>query len=220
MPRTPRALLLALLAAAPAARAGELHGTVRYAGPERPRPERAVSKDRDACGASVNDESLLVNDGRLANVVVEVRGVPGPAPAPVRGALAQVRCRFSPHVQALPVGSTLSVGSSDAVLHSVHGWRGRSTAFNLALALPGEQAEQRLSRAGLVQVRCDVHDWMSAWIAVVEGPAAVTGLDGRFAIASLPPGSYTLVAWHERLGERTVAVQVPETGTAAVELVY
>lgn len=213
-------LLIALLAAAPAARAGELRGTVRYAGPERPRPDRAVAKDREACGPSAPDESLLVNQDRLANVVVEVRGVPG-APPPARGALAQVRCRFAPRVQALPVGSTLSVGSSDAVLHSVHGWRGRSTAFHLALARPGEQAEpQRLLRPGRIQVRCDVHDWMAAWIAVVEGPAAVSGADGRFAIGGLPPGSYTLVAWHERLGERTAAVVVPEAGTATVELDY
>jgi len=202
------------------ARGGELRGTVRHGGPDpRPAP-RAVGKDREVCGQSAPDESLLVSRGRLANVLVQVRGVPGPPPPPAQGVLAQVRCRFSPRVQALPVGSRLVVRSSDAVLHNVHGWRGRSTAFNLALALPGEQVEQTLSRPGLIRVGCDVHDWMAAWIAVVEGPAAVTGPEGGFAIGGLPPGSYTLLLWHERLGERTAAAVVPETGVATVELAY
>jgi hypothetical protein len=144
--------------------------------------------------------------------------VAGPPPAPARGALAQVGCRFVPRVQALPVGSTLSVGSADAVLHNVHGWRGRATAFDLAQSLPGDRAEVPLPRAGLVQVRCDVHDWMAATVAVVEGPAAVSGADGSFAISGLPAGKYTLRAWHERLGERTAEVAVPESGAAQVEL--
>lgn len=210
------ALCLALLAASPAG-AGEVRGVARYAGPEGPRPPRPVGKDREVCGTSAPDESLLVNGGALANVLVEVRGLPGPPPPPARGSLSQVRCRFEPRVQAVPVGSTLAVRSGDAVLHGVHGWRGRATVFSLAMAMPGEE-QLLLARPGLVQVRCDVHDWMVAFVAVVEGPAAVTGPDGSFAIAGLPPGSYTLWAWHERLGERTAAVTVPAEGMATVDL--
>lgn len=215
-----RPILLVLLLATPAARAGDLRGTVRYGGPEAKAAARQVGKDREACGSSVLDESLLTAGGRLANAVVQVRGVPGPPPAPMRGSLDQVRCRFTPRVQALPRGSTLDIATSDAVLHSVHGWIGRATAFNHAQSMPGERAAQVLERPGIIQVRCDVHDWMTAWIVVTEGPAAVTGADGSFLVRDLPAGSYTVVFWHERLGERAATVAVPASGTATLDASY
>lgn len=213
------AALLALLLPA-AARAGELRGTVRYAGAAPKAAALPVHKDQEACGASVPDESLLVAGGGLANVVVQVRGVSGPAPRPVRAELDQDHCRFRPHVQAVPVGSTMDIVSSDPVLHNVHGWIGRATVFNQAMPTPGQRMPRRLDRPGIIQVKCDVHDWMSAWVLVVEGPAAVTGADGGFAVKDLPPGSYTVVAWHERLGERIAQVTVPAAGAASLEIRY
>ena len=79
---------------------------------------------------------------------------------------------------------------------------------------------KRLDRPGIIQVKCDVHDWMSAWVLVVEGPAAVTGAGGGFAVKDLPAGSYTVVAWHERLGERIAQVTVPAAGAASLEIRY
>ena len=213
------AALLALLLPA-AGRAGELRGTVRYAGAAPPAAALPVHKDQEACGASVPDESLLVAGGGLANVVVQVRGVSGPAPRPVRATLDQDHCRFRPHVQAVPVGSTMDIVSSDPVLHNVHGWIGRATVFNQAMPTPGRRMPKRLDRPGIIQVKCDVHDWMSAWVLVVEGPAAVSGADGGFALKDLPAGSYTVVAWHERLGERIAQVTVPADGAATVEIRY
>jgi plastocyanin len=218
MPR-PSAALLALLLALPA-RAGELRGTVRLGGAAPLPASLAVSKDRQACGESVPDETLQVKDGLLANAVIQVRGLASP-PAPARGRLDQVGCRFAPHVQALPRGSTLDIASSDPVLHNVHGWVGRATAFNQAMASKGQQVAKVLERPGIIQVRCDVHDWMSAWVLVTEGPAAVSGADGRFAIAGLPAGRYTVLAWHERYGELVVGeVEVPATGAAALEVAF
>jgi len=218
---TPSRLLpLVLLLAAPAARAGDLRGTVRYGGPEAKPATREVGKDREACGSAVPDESLLVAGGRLANAVIQVRGVPGPPPAAARGTLDQVRCRFTPRVQVLPRGSALDITTADAVLHSAHGWFGRSTAFNHAQSMPGERTTQVLERPGIIQVRCDVHDWMTAWIVVTEGPGAVTGGDGSFLIRNLPAGTYTVLLWHERLGERTATVSVPEAGAGTLDFSY
>jgi hypothetical protein len=215
------ALLAALGAPCPRpALAGELRGTVHLAGPLPGAAPVEVHKDRESCGTSAPDESLLAEGGRLANAVVQVRGVPGPPPAPVHGALDQVRCRFVPRVQVLPRGSTLDIVSSDPVLHNVHGWIGKATVFNQAMALAGRRVPMRLERLGIIQVRCDVHDWMSAWVVVTEGPAAVTGADGSFAVKDLPAGSYTVVAWHERLGERVAQVTVPADGAASVEIRY
>jgi len=212
-------LLAALLALVPGpGRAGEILGTVRLAGPAPRSAPLPVHKDRETCGGEVPDETLLAEGGLLANAVVELRGTGGPPPAPVRAGLDQKGCRFVPHVQAVPAGSTLDIVSSDPVLHNVHGWIGRATVFNQAMALAGKRVPRVLPRPGLIQVRCDVHDWMSAWVVVTEGPAVVTGPDGRFAFRGVAPGRYTLVAWHERLGEKVAEAVVTAEGAATVEL--
>lgn len=222
MPRAPLlaalalALTLALTLAAPAARAGDVVGTLRYRGSPPALPAAEVTKDGATCGTAQPDESLAVKEGRLARAVVEVVGAP--RPAPVRATLGQERCRFVPHVQAVPAGSTLTVTNGDPILHSVRGWAGRRTRFDLALAARGDRAEAPLERPGVLQVRCDVHAWMTAWIVVTDGPAAVSGEDGGFAVRGVPAGAYDVRVWHERLGERTVRVEVPAQGAVRVDL--
>ncbi|WP_176063213.1 carboxypeptidase regulatory-like domain-containing protein [Anaeromyxobacter diazotrophicus] len=213
------ALALALAALGPAARAGDVVGTVTFQGAPAPLPAAPVTKDGATCGASQPDESLKVSPaGRVALAVVEVEGAP--RPPPVRAALGQDRCRFAPHVQAVPAGSTLEVANGDPILHSVRGWAGRRSRFELALASRGDRAEAALERPGVIQVRCDVHAWMIAYVVVTAGPAAVSGDDGTFAVRGVPPGEYTVRAWHERLGERTLRVTVPAEGAARADFSY
>lgn len=215
------AALAALGLALPAvARAGDVRGTVRYAGSPAAAPALEVTKDRRACGESAPDESLVVSDGGLANVVVRLV-VPGAKGDPGRVTLDQQRCRFVPHVVAAVAGSTLDVLNGDPILHGVHGWAGVATAFNLPMPLQGQKKPQLLARPGVIRVGCDVHGWMSAWIVVVDGPHfAVTDGSGSFAIAGVPPGTYTAIAWHERLGERIGSVTVPAAGAVSLELSY
>jgi plastocyanin len=200
------------------ARAGDVTGTVEFTGDGSPRAALTVTKDGQACGAGVPDESLLVANGRLANVVVTVKGAP-PAP-PSAVTLDQQRCRYVPHVQTAPLGSTLEIVNSDPVLHNSHGWLGRMTRFNVPTPEKGMRVPARLDRAGLVQVRCDVHGWMSAYVVVPDGRAAVAGADGSFTIRDVPAGTYAVTAWHERLGEKTVQVTVPAQGEARVQFSY
>lgn len=209
---------LALLLAAGPAGAGDVTGVVRYGGAAPPAPALPVTKDQGACGREVPDESVLVAGGRLANAVVSLAGAPGAPPA--RATLDQRGCRFVPHVQAVPRGSTLEILNGDPLLHSVHGWQGHATRFDVPTAEQGARVPVRLDRAGVIQVRCDVHAWMSAWLVVTEGPAAVTGADGSFTLRGVPPGRYTLTAWHERLGERSAQVTVPAEGEVRVELAF
>lgn len=210
--------LVAATMAAGTARAGTVSGVVRYAGAVPAAAPLPVTKDGATCGATVPDESLLVEGGRLAGAVVTVKGAP--APPPIRAALEQRRCRYLPHVQALPVGSTLEVGNGDPILHSVHGWAGRRSRFEVVTPDQATKVPVRLDRAGPIQVRCDVHSWMSAWVLVVDAPAAVTGKDGAFTIGEVPAGTYTVTAWHERAGERTATVHVPAQGEARVEFTF
>jgi plastocyanin len=159
-----------------------------------------------------------VTAGGVARAVIEVEGAP--ATPPVKATLDQQRCRFVPHVQAVPLGSTLDIANGDAVLHNIHGWLGRMTRFSVPTPSKGARGTAKLDRAGVVAVRCDIHGWMSAWIVVSDAPAAVAGADGAFAIRGVPPGSYLVTAWHERLGEKSARVTVPAEGAARVEFTY
>jgi hypothetical protein len=118
------------------------------------------------------------------------------------------QCVFVPHVQALPLGSLVIV-NADPVMHNTHGFHDKATAFNVALPLKNQRIERPLKKPGLMRVECDAHGWMLAWIYVAENPYhAVTKKDGTFAISDVPPGAYTLVAWHEATGEVEVPVTV------------
>jgi plastocyanin len=209
---------LALTVVADAASAGTVRGKVWVARPGAAPAPLPVTKDGDTCGREVADESLLISGGRLANVVVTLRGLPAPPPA--RLTLGQERCRFVPHVQVAPVGSTLEIVNGDPVLHNVHGWAGHASRFNVPTPVQGARIPTKLDRAGLIQVRCDVHGWMSAYVWVVDAPAAVTGRDGTFTLSGVPAGTYTVTAWHERMGERTLQVTVPAQGDVSVEIAY
>jgi plastocyanin len=215
-PALAAALLLALSPSA--ALAGDLKGVVRFKGAAPTLAPLETTKEKAVCGNSVPDESLQVSGGMLRNVVVIVKGAP--APAPGKGVLDQRSCRYVPRVQALPVGSTLEVVNGDPTLHNVHGYLGQATAFNLAMPSKDSRLARQLKKPGLVVVRCDVHAWMSAYVWVVESPAGVTGADGGYAIEGIPPGTYEVTAWHEKLGERKGTATVPATGAATLDFTF
>jgi hypothetical protein len=217
MTRAIAALAAAVIALAEA-RAGEVRGVVRFEGAAPPSRRVAVTKDQRTCGEELPDEGLVLADGKLANVIVTVRGAP--AAPPSRASLDQRGCRFVPHVQVVPVGSMLDLLNGDPLLHSVHGWAGRITRFDVPMSSERARSPAPLDKPGLIAVRCDVHGWMAAWVLVADSPAAVSGADGAFAIGGVPAGTYTVTAWHERLGERTAQVKVPPDGAARVDFAY
>jgi len=218
MSRPHNALMALALAAAAPAQAGEIQGVARLVGPPpRPAPIE-VTKDRSACGESVPDEQVQAANGLLANVVVTVKGAP--APKPGKAVLDQQRCRYVPHVQAVALGSTLDIVNGDDILHNVHGYIGSASAFNVAMPVKNQRVPRKLEKPGLILVRCDVHAWMSAWLLVTDTAFAVTGPDGAFTVPDVPPGTYTVKAWHESLGERTASVTVPASGAATLELTF
>lgn len=210
--------LLVLVLSAGAARAEDVRGTVKFTGAAPKLAPLPVTKDQSACGASVPDESVALADGKLANVVVVVKGAP--APAGKAAVLDQQRCKYLPHVMTASAGSTLEILNSDPVLHNSHGYLGPASAFNVALPLKNQKVTRRLDKPGALKVKCDVHPWMSAYVFVADGPSAVTGGDGGFSISGVPPGTYTVTAWHERFGEKSAQVTVPASGAGTVEFSF
>lgn len=161
-------------------------------------------------GGPFYDESLVISADRgLANVVVSVSdGLSGwlreefPPPSEV-AVLDQQKCTFVPHVVAVMVGQQLLVKNSDPLVHNVHVMAVNNPQANLGQLSFGQTETGPFEAPEVFRIKCDVHPWMEAWVRVVDNPFfAVTGRDGRFTIHGLPPGTYTLKAWHEQLGIR------------------
>jgi hypothetical protein len=201
---------------------GTISGFVRYAGePPSPTP-LAITKDREVCGTSrVYGQSLIVgHDHGVANAVVTVSGVAlrrplEPAP-PVR--FDQKACQYIPHVAVFPAGSTVLILNSDGILHNIHT---ESTANPVIdLAQPGFKRQIRVTikEPEVIKVTCDAHNWMEGWWYVTSTPYyAITDGDGHYTIYDVPPGSYTLRVWQERLVTQAQHVVVKPDAAAAAD---
>ena len=159
------------------------------------------------------DESLVVAEGKLANVVVSVKADDLKGEAPKDPAVIdQKGCQYHPHVIAVMVGQQIVVKNDDTFLHNVHALSIDNPAFNFGQPTKdttGRKVEP-MKTAERFKIKCDVHPWMGAQMAVFEHPYfAVSKEDGTFKIpGNLPDGEYTLHAWHEKLGEKEIKVNV------------
>lgn len=203
---------------------GVIRGTVTLTGKA---PEaKAITTPDPFCGKqAIKEQEILVDaKGGLKNVLVRLTtGVSGTYPAPsAEAVLDQTGCLYNPRVQAVIAGQTLQIKNSDQTLHNVHTYKGASTVFNQA-QLPGMgPITKKLSDAGaIMRFRCDVHPWMTGYVAVLSHPFfAVSGADGSFTIEKIPAGSYTVEAWHERLGTRTAEVKVTDASPTEIKLAF
>lgn len=151
--------------------------------------------------------------GELANVFVYVQDGLGDRTftAPTEPVIMdQKRCRYRPYVLGIMVGQPLQIMNSDPMLHNIHIIPTKNSEFNTAQPIQGMKTDHAFTAAEtMVQFKCDVHGWMSAYAGVLTHPYfAVTGEDGTFSISNLPPGTYTLAAWHEKLGAQTASITV------------
>jgi plastocyanin len=160
------------------------------------------------------DESLIVGEHQgLQNVFVYVKdglggfGFPIPTEPVV---LDQDQCRYTPRVLGVRVGQPLAIRNSDPLLHNVRANGTINQPFNMSTPIEGMSFERTFAtREIMVPFKCDVHAWMSAYVGVLEHPYfGTTAADGRVVLANLPPGTYTIEAWHEALGTRTTQVTI------------
>jgi len=201
------ALSVLMLATPGGARAAAtVEGTVRVDGACPAIPPVKVAKDASVCGNEQPSEAAAAAaDGSLRNVVVSLHAVKPPAlaapPPPGKAVVDQVGCMYKPHVQAVTVGSELTLVNSDRVLHNVHANLAGVTVFNMAMPIKGQRLPTKLTRPGPVRLQCDAgHTWMNAWVYVLPEPTfAVTDEHGHFSIPAVPPGEYTIEYWHEPL---------------------
>jgi plastocyanin len=185
---------------APVPDGGTVAGRVLFPG-EPPRIEPViVRKNTDVCGEQKPGETLLVGPGRgVKNTVVYLDGVErGKRPADLT--LDNAKCLFVPHVGAVSLGAKVRIRNADAVLHNTHGFHERQTVFNIALPTRDQVVDitTRIKKPGVIEVLCDAHTHMRAWIVVRDNPyVVVTDAEGRFRLTDVPPGRYRISAWHE-----------------------
>ena len=155
----------------------------------------------------------------LEGVVVYLEGVPRSTAAGAAVARMEQRGeRFVPRVLPILAGTTVSFPNADPIFHNVFSLSG-AKAFDLGRFPRGEAKSVRFDKPGVVQVFCHIHSDMRAVVLVLDTPAfAVPGSDGRYALAGLPPGEYTLVAWHERAQPIRRKVHVTAGGTVVEDV--
>ena len=113
------------------------------------------------------------------------------------------------------VGQTYRILNSDGVLHNVHALPKINPQFNRAMPPTLKEATAKFDKEEpMFQIKCDVHPWMNAYVGAFTHPFfSVTGTDGKFTISGLPPGTYEITAWHERLGTQTATITVGANDT-------
>ena len=220
-------------AAAPAAAvladAATLTGTVKFEGAAPKMPNIQMSADpycqsQHTSAPATEEDAVVGPAGELANVFVYIKDVKGNFPAPSTPVtIDQKGCQYHPHVNAVMVGQPLEIKNDDATLHNIHALPVANSQFNEGQPVQGMTSTKKLDKVEMTpfKIKCDVHGWMKSYMAVMPHPFySVSQSNGTFTIANLPPGQYTVVAWHEKYGQQEQQVTVGAKESKALSFTF
>ncbi len=206
---------------------GSIVGVAKFAGAV-PEPKRLdADKDKDVCARDpIFYEALIVskeNKG-IRNVVVSLTNIKKGKkvePPKTKPQLDQRGCVFLPHVLILPAGVTLEILNNDGILHNFHTYSIKNTSVNKAQPKFKKKMKETFRAPETIKVSCDLHRWMSAWLVVTDHPYyAITDENGSFKITDVPPGTYQLQYWHEKLGKQTKEITVKAGTETRADMEY
>jgi len=225
------AAMLAVLAASAITLAGpsggSISGKVTYEGtPARQKPID-MSKE-PGCAQQhptpITTETVVVGpENTLANVVVYISaGAPDDATPPAQAVtITQKGCQYLPHVVPMVVNQELKVVNADANSHNIHPLAKINHEWNKSQPPGTPPFSEKFDKPEFIPVKCNIHPWMHGEFAVLKNSHyAVSGGDGGFTLPNLPPGKYTLTAWHEAYGEQTQEVTISGSETKTVSFVF
>jgi plastocyanin len=218
-----------LILALETASAGDITGTITLKGTPPKEKDIAMLKDDPTCGPLHSEMPttrfyVVGPKGELADVVVSLQGVSGKSTgagaAPL--VLDQKGCLYVPQILALQTGQKLVVKNSDPVLHNVHDTPAEGSGnkeYNQAQLPNTPDLTFTFSKPEMfLRFKCDVHQWMFAWVSIFDHPYfAVSGKDGSFKIANVPPGKYKIQAAHRKAGTIAQDIEVKEGEPAKVD---
>ncbi|MFN2533087.1 MAG: carboxypeptidase regulatory-like domain-containing protein [Pyrinomonadaceae bacterium] len=216
---------------------GTITGTVAFAGTP-PAPKKIDTSADPVCGQknpSLSTEDTVVKDGKLANAFVYIKdgtlsdntkiseytwGTPTSAVT-----LDQNGCHYRPHVLGIQTNQKLTITNSDPTTHNIHPTPAVNQEWNQSQTSGAAPIEKSFNRAEvLVPVKCNQHPWMKSYIGVLKHPLfAVSSEEGTFTIKGVPPGTYTVAAWHEggvKGTEKTMQVTVPASGSVKADFSF
>jgi hypothetical protein len=217
-----RRLVLLFLLFANRADGGSITGEVKFSGAPPKLPLIVVSKDQDYCGELLPNETYLIDfNGGLRNAVVFLDAAPTGVPVDSQklNLIENNGCRYFPRVLAMQKGERLRVKNNDPKLHIPHSYLKEKTIFMLSLPFKNTalEATHKIREPGVLRLVCDTHAWMLGYLHVFDHPYfAVTNENGMFTIPNVPPGKYTLQAWHEEAGLKSQEITVVEHGELRV----
>ena len=196
---------------------GSLTGKISFVG--KPPEPRLIDRSADPVCEGDNrrlfTEDVVVTKGNLANVLVYLRS--GDAlewyvfEAPTTDvSLSRRYCQFVPHVFGMQIQQTLKIAAGDATYHNTHLTPRDNPDWNQSQAPNSDPLEHKFMRSEIaIPVKDNQHPWEKAYVSVFTHPFfSVSGRDGSYEISGVPPGQYTIVAWHERFGEQTAEISI------------
>ncbi len=204
---------------------GKIEGIVKFSGSSIPR-DKTFNSTEGSCGRELRTEKYLINkDNKIKNTVIFIKGIDyGKAIPDAAVNVNQLKCSFVPHVSIGFKGNKFTVKNEDPVLHTLHVYASISgkTAYSIAIPEKGAEVTKNLTKTGLMELNCDCHPWMLGYVYVFDHPyAAISDENGEFVIENIPPGTYTIEAWHEALGTVDLEdVKVESGKTTAINLQY
>lgn len=208
--------------AAPAV-AGSIAGKVTLTGTPPLMPKLRREADPFCGKTPMTDQEVVIGPGgALKNVVVRVikGAAPMTAPPAEPKTVSQQNCMYTPRVVGAVVGQKLVIKNTDPTMHNVHSYAGTTTLFNQAQMKGSKDIEKTVS-AGITKFKCDVHPWMTGYVVASDNPfIVVTGDNGEFTLANVPAGTYTVEAWHEKYGTKTVDVTVAAGAPAKADFAF
>jgi hypothetical protein len=210
------------------AKGGTIKAVVKFEGTPpaaRPIDMKATEYCHQFHEEPVNSEEVVVNENKtLRWTFVRIKKAPEGTYAPPKepALLNQEGCTYHPHVLGVMAGQSVTVRNSDDTLHNIHPRPKKNTEWNFSQAKKGQENSKAFEEQEfMVEVTCDVHGWMKAWVGVSKHPFfGVSNEKGEVEIKNVPAGEYDLVAWHEKYGEQTMKVKVEEGKCAEVTFTY
>jgi uncharacterized membrane protein/plastocyanin len=177
-------------------------------------------------GGEAYSNEVLIKDGKLENVLIRLaaghEALPKGEVPQTEVEVDQRGCIYVPRVVAVRAGQPVTFINSDPIFHNVRSVTEHNQKFNMAMPRQDQRETKVFQKPELfLQTKCSVHPWMGAYIAVMDHPYyAVTKSDGRFELPPLPPGKYTLEAWHEVFGTQKKEIELSSAGISDLSFTF